>query len=325
MGSYRLTLRPAVSWTRKDKIAQSYWALSALDPISANVRHGAFKASDNADVPYRLWLAKKSRVAVLLLHGCCDYSGAFDDIAPKLVKRGFSCMAFDQRGFGATDSRGTWTGKERLIADVRDAIAFFRERLQSGTPLFIIGESMGGSVAVHTAATQTDLNIAGIVLVAPGALASALRNKLYNWIMRTIRLFAGQSEIVIERNDASELSASAAIRLLGDPMVMKAIHADLLAGVIETGHQAVSAAANVAIPALTIVAGHDDLLSNICVRQLHENLGGEKDWVALEKGPHLLLHWQHGGIVLRRVRRWIESCIAGQRPDFRPGGRPHTQ
>jgi len=121
------------------------------------------------------------------------------------------------------------------------------------------------------------------------------------------------------------LSASAAIRLLGDPMVMKAIHADLLAGVIETGHQAVSAAANVAIPALTIVAGHDDLLSNICVRQLHENLGGEKDWVALEKGPHLLLHWQHGGIVLRRVRRWIESCIAGQRPDFRPGGRPHTQ
>jgi alpha-beta hydrolase superfamily lysophospholipase len=310
LGSYRISLRPAISWTRKDKITQSYWALSSLDPAAANVRHGVFKASDEIDVPYRLWLAPKPRGAILLLHGCCDYSGAFDDIAPKLVKRGFSCMAYDQRGFGATDSRGSWTSKERMVCDARDAIGFFRSRLDRLLPLFIIGESMGGSVAVHTAATQSGLDIAGIVLVAPGALASAIRNKLYNWIMRSIRLFAGQSEIVIERNDASELSASAAIRLLGDPMVMQSVHADLLAGVFGMGYDAVLAAKQVDVPALTIVAGRDDLLSNACVRQLHENLRGDKMLVELKNGPHLLLHWRHGRVVLRSVRRWIERHLA---------------
>jgi len=324
MGSYRLSLRPAILWTRKDKIAQSYWSLSSLDPTSANMRYGAFKASDDADVPYRLWLAEKPGGAILLLHGCCDYAGAFDDIAPRLVKRGFSCMAIDQRGFGASDSRGTWTSKDRMVADVRDAVEIFRKRAGANLPLFVMGESMGGSITVHTAATQSDLNIAGIVLVAPGALASAFRNKLYNWVMHTIRFFAGQSEIVIERNDASELSTSAAIRLLGDPMVMQSAHADLLAGVFGMGYDAVSAAKQVHIPALTIVAGRDDLISNACVHQLHANLAGRKSLFELKTGPHLLLHWRHGGVVLRRARRWIEAQLAQtvqlQKTDLRLAG-----
>lgn len=271
--------------------------------------YGAFRASDEAEVPYRLWLANKPRGAIVLLHGCCDYSGAFDEIAPKLVKRGFSCIAYDQRGFGATASRGQWTSQERYIADAREGIEFFRTRLNADLPLFIIGESMGGSVAVHTAANHPELNLGGIVLVAPGALASALRNRFYSWLMTALGLLAGKSELVVERNNANELAPAAAIRLLGDPMVMQAIRADLLAGVIAMGYCAVDAAKNVTIPALTMMAGKDDLLRGDCVRQLHENLAGEKDWLALKDGPHLLLHWEHGGVVLRRARRWIERHL----------------
>jgi alpha-beta hydrolase superfamily lysophospholipase len=310
VGGYRFALRPTIAWSRRDRIENHRWALSSIDPAAGRVLSGAFRASDDAEVPYRLWLAKKPRGAILLLHGCCDYSGAFDDIAPKLVKRGFSCMAYDQRGFGATASRGEWTSRERYADDVRDGAAFFRSRVGADVPLYIVGESMGGSVAVHAAATHSGLDLGGIVLVAPGALASALRNRFYNWLMTLLGLFAGRSEIVVERNNASELAPSAAIRLLGDPMVMQAIRADLLAGVIAMGYSAVDVAKNVTLPSLTMLAGKDDLLRSACVRQLHENLGGEKDWIALKDGPHLLLHWQHGGVVLRGARRWIERRMA---------------
>lgn len=309
MGGYRFALRPTVAWSRRDRIENFRWAFRALDPTTARVRSGALRASDGADVPYRLWLAKKPRGAILLLHGCCDYSGAFDDIAPKLVKRGFSCMAYDQRGFGATASRGEWTSRERYAEDVRDAVQFFRSRFEADVPLFIMGESMGGSVAVHASALYPDLHLGGIVLVAPGALASALRNRFYNWLMTLLGLLAGKSELVVERNNAAELAPSAAIRLLGDPMVMQSIRADLLAGVIAMGYSAVDVAKTVAVPSLTMMAGKDDLLRGACVRQLYENLSGEKDWLALKDGPHLLLHWEHGGVVLRRARRWIERQI----------------
>jgi acylglycerol lipase len=304
MGRYHLALRRSATWTRS--VENCRWAFAGLDPHAGRVQVGSFNASDGAHVPYRLWLAKKPRALILLLHGCCDYSGAFDDIAPKLAARGHSCMAYDQRGFGATASRGNWISQDRIVADVRDAIIFFRRRANCEVPLFIVGESMGGSVAVHTAAISGELGIRGLVLVAPGALGSAFRNTLYGWLTRFLTLFAGRSEIVVERNDAGELSASAAIRLLGDPMVMQTIRAELLAGVIGMGYTAVSAATQVHTKTLTIVAEKDDLLRSACVRQLHKNLGGPKIWVAVKNAPHLLLHWRRGEIALRCLRRWIE-------------------
>ncbi len=316
MGAYHIAFRQAAPWIRNERIADVRWALSALDPWSGRVRYGAFAASDGAEVPYRLWLPKaEPRGAILLLHGCCDYSGAFDDIAPKLVKRGFACLAYDQRGFGATASRGQWTSQDRIVADAAEAITFFRTRIPNGLPLFIIGESMGGSVAVHAAASHRDLGIAGLVLVAPGALASTLRHTLYNLTMRVLRFFAGQSELVVERTNGDELSAAAAIRLMGDPMVMQAIRADLLAGVIAMGYAAVGAAAKVSVPTLTLAATKDDVVRELCVRQLHENLAGEKSWSAIKDAPHLLLHWRRGNVVLRRVRRWIDQRMAPRAAD----------
>ena len=310
MVMHHLVLRKSVPWTRS--VENCRWAFAGFDPRNGHVIVGSFSASDGAEVPYRLWLAKKPRALILLLHGCCDYSGAFDDIAPKLAVRGYSCLAYDQRGFGATASRGNWTSKDRIVADVRDAILFFRVRTKCELPLFIIGESMGGSVAVHTAATYSDLEVRGLVLVAPGALGSILRNTLYGWLIRTLRLFARRSEIVVERNDIEVLTSSAAIRLLGDPMAMQSIPAELLAGVIAMSYAAVSAATKVHTPTLTMIAGKDDLLRSACVRQLHENLNGPKAWMPVKNAPHLLLHSVHGGIALGYIRRWIKNHLRFQ-------------
>ena len=169
---------------------------------------------------------------------------------------------------------------------------------------------MGGSVAVHTAAAYSDLGVRGLVLVAPGALGSILRNTLYGWLIRTLRLFARHSEIVVERTDAKVLTSAAAIRLLADPLAMQSIPAELLAGVIAMGYAAVSAATQVHTPTLTMIAGKDDLLRSACVRQLHENLNGPKVWVPIKNAPHLLLHSRHGGIALGYVRRWMNAISA---------------
>src|SRR5271167_4032654 len=110
MAGYRIALRQAL--VGSPSIDDMRWALPALD---RGVRYGAFAASDGAHIPYRLWLPKRPRAALLLLHGCCDYSGAFDTVGAKLARAGFAVMAYDQRGFGATLSRGKWAGGKRLV------------------------------------------------------------------------------------------------------------------------------------------------------------------------------------------------------------------
>src|SRR5262245_29852980 len=177
------------------------WSLVALDPDQAQVLCGAFRASDDANIPYRLWPPKGvCRAAVLMLHGAGDYSGAYNAIGPKLSRKGFAGMAIDQRGFGATSSRGQWSSEDRMVSDVAEAVSFLRKRIGDGVPIFILGESMGGAIAVHTAANPSySQHIAGLVLVAPGALTKRLWHLCLVWLARALHTIMPKGRIVCER------------------------------------------------------------------------------------------------------------------------------
>lgn len=318
-GLFRYGFQRAVSPDAKTRLDDLRWSLAAIDP-RAHMRYGTFPASDGADVPYRLWRAHHPRAQILLLHGACDYSGAFDEIAPRLARRGFTSLAIDQRGFGATQSRGQWSGQDRMIDDVADAIAFLRQRTGATLPLFVIGESMGGAIAVHAAAKFPNLDLAGLVLVAPGALASAVKRMFYHLVSRVLRIVRPDAELLFERISGWELSPASAIRLLGDPLVMRTIKPEQFEGLVSLGYAAVAEATKVTTPVLTLVAGKDDLLRQGCIRRLHENLAGDKTWNFVADGPHLLLHWKRGDVVLREARHWINNRLMMPSPANSGGG-----
>jgi pimeloyl-ACP methyl ester carboxylesterase len=82
----------------------------------------------------------------LLLHGYMDAAGTFDLLAPSLVLAGLRVLAPDMRGFGAGPQapRGSYYHFPDYIADVA---AIVREAVPAGAPLFVVGHSMGGTVA----------------------------------------------------------------------------------------------------------------------------------------------------------------------------------
>lgn len=284
------------------------WALTALDPANSNLLCGAFRASDEADVPYRLWTpAGEQRAIVLLLHGASDYSGAYDEIGPLLTSRGFVAFAYDQRGFGATASRGKWIGRHRMILDVQDALKFLRKRFDPTLPVFIIGESMGAAIAVRGAPQIPDL--AGIVLSAPGAVAGGVRRATLALMIRAMRFAAPGWGLSLERLTISDLNASGAIRLLSDPMVLRAIRPEMLFGLLRLSASAIDRARKVKVPTLTMVGTQDEILRIACIKQLHKGLKGPKTWAVFEDGPHMLLHWEHRARVVERVVSWIDARL----------------
>lgn len=305
--AFRLAFYRKAPRARKQSIRDLRWSLESADPATT-LLSGRFPASDRAVVPYRLWPAAHPRAVVLLLHGAFDYSGAFDDIGPKFAARGIAALAYDQRGFGATRSRRLWRGRKRMVKDVIDAVAFIRSRY-ANLPVFIVGESMGAAIAVNAAASAPDLDIAGIVLAAPGAIAGGLRRMFASALVRLVEYFAPDGELTIERMSARELNASSAIRLLCDPMVLRGVRPRMAFGLLELAAAAVEAARKVTVPALTMVGSKEDFLRTKCIAQLHKSLAGEKTWREFEGGPHLLLHWQEADTVLAEVLAWIETRL----------------
>ena len=292
----------------RPSIDDARWSFRALDPASG-MRGGSFAASDGEIVPYRLWQAADSpRALILLLHGASDYSGAFDEIGPRFAARGVTALAIDQRGFGATASRGRWRGKNRMIRDAVEAVSYLGARYGADLPVFILGESMGAALAVHAAARAPA--IAGIVLAAPGAISGTLRRLFGVTLTRVLNFFAPDARIVIERISAWDFTPGAAIRLLGDPMVLRRIRPGMLFGLFKLAWSAVDEAEHVRVPSLTMIGSREDVVREACIARLHKNLAGPKDWAHFTGGPHLLLHWKHNDRVLAKVFSWVETRLA---------------
>ena len=87
---------------------------------------------------------------LLMLHGFPEYSGAWEELAPRLAHR-FHCIAPDQRGYGRTGGPDD-VAAYRTSALVQDMAALIGDR-----PLTVLGHDWGASVAYGLAMFRPDL------------------------------------------------------------------------------------------------------------------------------------------------------------------------
>jgi len=268
----------------------------------------AVMAPDGARLPLRTWAAKGQPHAVILaLHGLNDYSGQFlEDAAPLLTAGGVVLYAYDQRGFGAAPDRGLWPGAETLVADARDTIAVLRAR-HPGLPLVLLGESMGGAIALLAGEGVADR----VVLVAP-ALWS--RDAMGSVLSGLLWLAAHTLPKLGLENSAPGFRASdndAALRRLGrDPLVLHSTRVEVLWGVTNLMDAAVAALPQCcATPTLVLVGAHDQIVPQTPVRRA---LRGARLTVGrYEEGYHLLLRDSIREKVVADILAWIAQPGAG--------------
>jgi alpha-beta hydrolase superfamily lysophospholipase len=95
-----------------------------------------------ADVPVR--------GVVLLVHGLGEHIGRYEGLAQHLVEWGFAVRGYDQFGHGNTGGvRGCLPSDDRLLDDLAVMVDDTRARMAEGTPLILLGHSLGGLVAAR--------------------------------------------------------------------------------------------------------------------------------------------------------------------------------
>ncbi|MFB9914892.1 alpha/beta hydrolase [Gluconobacter kanchanaburiensis] len=126
--------------------------------------------SDGAHIPLRLYPATtpKPRGIILALHGYGDSRDAWEFAGPTFTSAGFTLAAPDIRGFGQTADRGSWSSTARLVQDTREQVLWLHAHYPD-TPIHVMGESMGGAIALLLATTDTPY-IRSTILLAPAAL-----------------------------------------------------------------------------------------------------------------------------------------------------------
>src|SRR6266404_2749283 len=228
------------------QLASAAPSRAAPETTQPRITHSVLIAADGAVLPLRKWLPKHEVKAVILaLHGFNDYSNAFAMPAPLWAERGIASYAYDQRSFGGAPLRHSWAGSAQLAADVVTATRILR-RIHPDRPLYLLGESMGGAVAI-LAMTGTEgvppADADGVILSAPavwGRETMEIWPRLALWA--AVRLFptvtlSGRGLGILPSDNMAMLKA-----LARDPMVLKGARVDTVYGVVDLMDAALAAA-----------------------------------------------------------------------------------
>jgi len=142
----------------------------ALDPKSPAEIAWAGSDFRIRTLPVITWRPKgPPTAAIVCIHGLGLENRAFTNTAKKFNEKGYAVSAIDVRGFGAwVQTRGEEElDYEQCLEDIECAVKLAKKNLP-GVPVFVLGESMGGAIALRAAA-KLGKEISGVISSVPSA------------------------------------------------------------------------------------------------------------------------------------------------------------
>jgi hypothetical protein len=172
-------------WWLEPRMAFFPWRGVQETPAALGLTHSDHRITTaDGETLHAWWMEHPSpRGQVIYWHGNGGNLSLWLDVVADLHKRGFSVLAVDYRGYGASTGSPSEQGVYR---DGEAALAYFNERLRrQRSPVIFWGRSLGCAVASHTASrTPPD----ALLLESPFPDVDTLFAR--NPVMRLLSLFS---------------------------------------------------------------------------------------------------------------------------------------
>lgn len=285
--------------------------LQGLGPAAYNggvkpaITQDGFLTPDGRLLGLTIWEAPEPRAIVVALHGMNDYARSFALPAQWWAENaGLTTYAYDQRGFGRSPERGIWPGHELLKADLDLFVQMIRIR-HPGLPVYVLGDSMGGAVAI-AAAAHYDLKVEGMILVAPalwGWSTLPFGHRALLWLSAHLlpgMKLTGKGLDIWPTDNMDVLREMSA-----DPLVIKGTRTDAIYGVVELMEHAYESVPRVGLPGLLAYGEKDQIIPRKPVEKAATRFCAPLRIAIYPDGYHLLLRDLQAETVWRDVAAWI--------------------
>jgi alpha-beta hydrolase superfamily lysophospholipase len=232
------------------------------------------RAADGVSLSARAWLPSPPRAVVAVVHGIAEHSGRYAFIAERANQRGLGVVSADLRGHGRSPGDRSYVERfDDYLLDV-DALLAKAHEFAAGRPVFLMGHSMGGAIALRWLA-QRGQPVAGLILSSAALriggdvprLLVALAPLLSRWLphLRGTRF----DPAVISRDPA------AVAAYVNDPLVsLQAPPARTGAELLRAMEANRGAAARLTLPVYLFHGDADRLTDPAGSRDIHELWGG---------------------------------------------------
>ncbi len=185
--------------------------------MTNNNCQGTFQGAKGLELYYQSWHPQGLTEAVLIIiHGHGGHSGIFPLMVEYLIERNYAVYSFDLRGNGRSPGqRGYINSWSEFRADLKLFVDLVKAK-EHDRDLFIIGQSMGGTIALDYVLRES-LQLKGLILLAP-----ALGLGVTSWKLLAGKILSG---VLPRFSLATGIDFSAASR---DPKAVAACREDPL-------------------------------------------------------------------------------------------------
>jgi alpha-beta hydrolase superfamily lysophospholipase len=266
--------------------------------------HGYLQGVDRLRLHYRAWEADRPRGALLVVHGMFEHSRRYQELGAFMAESGLSTYALDLRGHGASEGRRGHVRRFELF--LQDLDRFRREiegLVPPGTPIFLLGHSMGGLIALRYLEEYV-APIAAAVLTSPW-LGTAIPVPRWKVVLGGILNEAMPAFPFPFRIDAATLSHDdeRVADYREDQDIHTTITPRLFAEISAAIHLALQRGDRIDVPVHMLLAGDDRLVDTARSLAFARSLNPERVTVEVVDGLfHELLQERERGRIMGVIR-----------------------
>ncbi|MDP2808543.1 MAG: lysophospholipase [Rhodocyclaceae bacterium] len=264
------------------------------------------RTADGVCLSGQAWMPPTARAIVAVVHGIAEHSGRYAFLAERANQRGLGVVSVDLRGHGRSPGERSYVERfDDYLLDV-DALLGQAHELAAGRPVFLMGHSMGGAIALRWVA-QRQRPVAGLILSSAALriggdvprLLVALAPLLSRWLphLRGTRI----DPAAISRDPA------AVAVYVGDPLVsLQAPPARTGAELLRAMAANRAAAAGLTLPVYLFHGEADRLTDPAGSREIYESWGGAERTLRLWPGSrHETLNDLDREAVAAELLEWV--------------------
>ncbi len=269
-------------------------------------------------IPCLIWQARKPKAAMLAIHGFGLHKGTYEQFAREMAKVGISVYAIDVRGFGHWVQKGVnRIDFDGTLYDIGLALNEIH-KTNKDIPVVVIGESMGGGIALAAAAQYPTL-VDGLITSVPAGdrfdKADSSIDVVKQFLFRGANTPMDVGNSVVSAATKDEKLRKA---WLGDPLCRTEVTPNELIAFNNFMNKTLKVATHVdKMPVLFIQGSKDKLVRPAGTMKLFNRISSpHKQFVLSTTAEHLIFEkGQFSTQDLSFIESWLDGTVADILPN----------
>ncbi len=142
--------------------------------MSSTHEEGRRKITFGGSSYWQAWLPHDpARAVVVIVHGIHEHSARYAHVGRRLAAAGYAVYAADHRGHGRSDGQRGNIERMSFLTNDLDSFVRFAAGRHPDLPIFMVGHSLGGLIALHYVTEQRTTRVRGLVVSGPAVQVMA--------------------------------------------------------------------------------------------------------------------------------------------------------